>query len=109
MARAPGRIPAFHGDAQLDKPKRKKPTRPTTLMIATLETSRFTFEGVGTNDKEAKSALESALKKHGQEYQLPMLWYRKDYGFPDNIEYRAVTAGAGYRDEDMIAEPKGTS
>lgn len=68
------------------------------IHLATLETTKFYFEGFGTTKEEAVAALTVALHKHGRQYHLPRDWH-VEYGDPSK---RDVRLGQGYRDGERI-------
>lgn len=42
--------------------------------IVQLYTEHFTFEAHGVTEEEANEAMGRALKRHGEQYQLPVDW-----------------------------------
>lgn len=68
-----------------------------SVHIATMQTSNFTFSGVGTNHQEACRALSKALIAHGKQYSLPSYWW-KDH---DSTVVQ-MHLEVGYRDNEAI-------
>lgn len=69
------------------------------IYIATIETANFTFEGVGTNETEARMALNEGLIFHARQYNLPTNWARSGY----DVEIRTLEIGTAYRDGQKLA------
>jgi len=81
---------------------------PEPVAVATIETEHFTFDGVGHDEEEARSALLDALLAHGNEYadairqagHTPALWFEP---YMDSVRVRELWPGAGYRDGEEVA------
>jgi hypothetical protein len=73
------------------------------LIIATLETRNFTFDGVGATEADALAALRLACRAHCAATDAQMRYFtdllREDGG---NVAIRVLTPGVGYRDNEPI-------
>ncbi len=62
---------------------------------ATLKTRHFSFEAFGVRKSDALMALGDLLRIHGEQYGLESDW--PDI-FGQDIEFREIEMGVGYRD-----------
>jgi hypothetical protein len=82
----------------------------TTIFVATMETSNFSFQGYGTTYDEAVQALRAAWNKHAQQYQdreVAMFDEPVDEGGSLVPEYFGMAVyervlGQGYRDHEAL-------
>ena len=82
------------------------------LWEAELETHRFTFQGYGATRQEALRALKSALVVHEQQYggRIEKDWWKEYTGRNfENVEYKEIRTGVGYRDNEPLPMPKSGS
>ncbi len=75
--------------------------------LATYESRNFTFEGFGTDKGMALTALTGALRKHGEQIRrIPGASAFPPPGWADDIEWRELKLGHGYRDEHELLIPE---
>jgi hypothetical protein len=83
-------------------PRARKDSSPS-LIMARVESSRFTFEGVGLTKGQAFAALMDALRAHAKGYELPADWF-KEMRLHDDVFYMTLSPGCGYRDHQQISK-----
>lgn len=71
----------------------------TALVIASLETRNFDFEGVGTSRAEALDVLKQGLRAHARQYHIDADWFADDL---ESVEYRSIERGTAFRDRQEI-------
>lgn len=68
------------------------------MIILTMGTEHYLFEGAGDTDAEAQHAMGEALRYHGEACNLPEGWWKGHY----DIERREYVAGEAYRDKSLL-------
>lgn len=76
-----------------------------TIWRASLWTSHFRFEAVGSSRPEAIKALQAGFRAHANEYDLQSDWAAADY--ESEIDVRPLDLGESYRDgEKLVMRPR---
>lgn len=70
-----------------------------SIWIATIDTSKFSFEAFGASHDDAKEALLRGLRQHATQCSLPPSW---PDSLIDSANVRGVTFGAAYRDRELL-------
>lgn len=70
------------------------------MFKASLETKNFSFEGYGTSEQAARTALFRGLHRHADQCKIDGDVFVKDY--IDDIQVQPIRLGVGYRDGALI-------
>lgn len=73
-------------------------TSPTMIVLATLDTGRFTFEALGANKDDAHDLMEAAWEKHCEDYEGARDWP----WWEDSVNYSDISLGEVLRDGETI-------
>lgn len=71
---------------------------------ASLDTRKFSFESYGLRKSDALMAIGDLLRKHGEQYALEENWCD---AWMEDIQFREIEMGVGYRDRAEISPYKG--
>jgi hypothetical protein len=69
---------------------------------AILDTRKFSFETYGLRKSDALMAMGDLLRKHGEQYELEPDWCVE---FMEDIHWREIEMGVGYRDLEPLYRP----
>lgn len=70
-----------------------------SFYVAKLDTRNFFFTAYGATKKQAKDALQAAVHKHAEQYDIDRNW-ADDYA--EDVVVLPVVLGEGYRDHEAL-------
>lgn len=85
------------------KKKKKQDEAAPDMVIASVDTRHFHFEGAGKTEKEAKDALRNALRIHAGQEQCMENFVAH---FMEDVSVRVYHNGNSYRDQDVLKVKK---
>lgn len=64
-----------------------------SIFLAMMETTNFSFQAAGTNEREARGGIARAAMAHAKQYELRPDWFKNC-----EVQITEMKLGAGYRD-----------